>query len=252
MKKLNSHAGKHFKALNDSLMSYHQVDDPEVLHSIRLELKKVKSIINLLQYGLPDFRGHKYYIPFRNIFRRAGEIRQSEVIYKLLLQNQIGRITDSQIPNADQEERLISAFKKDVPTFITTVTTQRSKLKEYIKNLTGKTARKYLTKRRRQVKRLLFPVFEPASLHKTRKITKEIIFLRWVDKRKSSVAFFKKIEDKIGQWHDKQILLKILNSAQYLDQSAILIASCREDLVNLKMAIQTHYGKRKLSYKRKQ
>jgi hypothetical protein len=36
--------------------------------------------------------------------------------------------------------------------------------------------------------------------------------------------------------------LKILNSAQYKDQSAILIAICEEDLVNLKMAIQAHYG----------
>ncbi|MCA4895869.1 MAG: CHAD domain-containing protein [Cytophagales bacterium] len=246
MKKLSSYANKRFKALIDSLHSYHQIDEPEVLHSLRVELKKIKSILNLLQYGLPNFRGHKHYIPFRTIFRRAGEIRQPEVIYKLLLQNQIEGITDSQIPNADQEERLLSAFKNDVPMFIATVTAKRSKLKEYIKNLTEKKAGKYLTKRRRQVKRLLFPVFEPDALHKTRKIIKEIIFLDWVDKDKPSVTFLKKIENRIGQWHDKQVLLKILNSTQYKDQSAILIASCQEDLVNLKMAIQAHYGKGKI------
>ena len=242
MKKLSSYASKHFKGLTNSLQSYHQIDDPEVLHSIRVELKKIKSILNLMQFGLPNLKGHKRYIPFRTIFRRAGEIRQPEVIYKLLLQHQIRGITDSQIPNADQEERLISAFKKDVPMFIAIVTAKRSKLKEYLENLTEKKARKYLAKRRQQVKRLLFPIFEPEALHKTRKIIKEIIFLDWVDKDKPSVTFFKKIESRIGQWHDKQVLLKILNSAQYKDQSAILIASCQADLVNLKVAIQAHYG----------
>ncbi len=196
MKKLQSYAIKRFKSLTDSLKSYQQVEDPEVLHLIRLESKKIKSMLNLLKYGLSKFKAHKHYIPFRTIFRRAGEIRQPEVIYKLLLQYQIDGITDSQIPKTGQVEGLKLKFRGDVPQFKALVSAQKKRLKKYIKALSKKKTRKYIIKRRLELKGLLFPHFHSASLHKTRKIIKEVIFLQWMDNK--SVPFFKKTEKIIG------------------------------------------------------
>ena len=244
MKELKTYATKRFKGLTDSLDSYHHVEDPEVLHLIRLESKKFKSIINLLQYGVKSFKGHKHYIPFRTIFRRAGEIRQPEVIYKLLLQYQIGGVADSQIPKTDQVERLTLIFRDDVPKFKALVRTQRKRLKKYLEALSKKKARNYVTKRRLELKALLFPDFQSASLHKTRKIIKEVIFLKWIDKK--SITFFKKIEKVIGKWHDKQVVLEILNSDTYKSQASVLIAACQEDLTILERTIHSFYGKGKV------
>ena len=243
MKDLKTYATKRFKGLTDNLISYQQVEDPEVLHLIRLESKKIKSILNLLQYGIKSFKGHKHYIPFRTIFRRAGEIRQPEVIYKLLLQYQLEGITDSQIPKTDQVERLTLIFRDDVPKFKSLVSTQRKRLKKYNEVLSKKKARKYITKRRLELKALLFPDFQSASLHKTRKIIKEVIFLKWIDKK--SITFYKKIEKIIGLWHDKQVVLGMLNNDKYKNQVSILIASCQEDLTILARTIHSFYGKAK-------
>lgn len=246
MKQLKSYAEKRFHKLADSLESYRQVEDPEVLHLIRLELKKIKSILNLLQYGVRNFNGHKHYVPFRTIFRRAGEIRQPEVIYKLLLQYQVEGITDSQIPNTQQVERLTKEFRTEVPAFLEMVSTEKKKLTKHIRKLSKKEAKKYLIKKRKELSRLLFPHFKTATLHKTRKNIKEIIFLQWADTSRKTIAFFKKIEKVIGQWHDKQVLLPILRKGNHEDQASLLKAECKKELLSLQKTIRSFYGKGKV------
>lgn len=244
MKELKTYSTRRFRSLADNLKSYQKVEDPKVLHLIRLESKKIKSILNLLQFGIKSFKGHKHYIPFRTIFRRAGEIRQPEIIYKLLLQYQLRGVTDSRIPNTDQVECLTLLFRDDVPKFRVLVRTQRKRLNKYIEALSKKMARKYMTKRRVELKALLFPDFQLASLHKTRKIIKEVIFLKWIDKK--SITFFKKTEKVIGQWHDKQVVLGMLNGDAYKSQASVLIAACQEDLTILERTIHSFYGKGKV------
>ena len=56
---------------------------------------------------------------------------------------------------------------------------------------------------------------------------------------KKSVAFFKNIEKIIGQWHNKQVVLGILNSDTYKNQASILMTSCKDDLLNLERTIHS-------------
>ena len=131
MKQLKDYSKKRFKILKDSLESYRHILDPEKLHQIRVEIKKIKVIINLINSCAHKFKGHRHFVPFRTIFRRAGEIRQPEIFYRLLLLYQIGGVSDAKIPKSKKIDVLSQAFQKDVPQFIESVSIQKKKLKMY-------------------------------------------------------------------------------------------------------------------------
>jgi CHAD domain-containing protein len=243
VKQLKVYANKQFKALKDDLESYHHLQDSEVLHKIRVEIKKIKVVLNLINYGVKKFKGHQRFIPFRTIFRRAGAIRQPEVLYKLLLLYQIGGVADEQIPKSKKLDKLSKAFQKEVPLFIESIKAQKKKIKKYFDQLAKDDTHNYVKKKKRELERLLFPTFNKAGLHKARKICKEVVYLHWVDNQPKPDPFFNEVENIIGQWHDKQVLLPIVKKNKAVDEVSKLTTASQEDLINLKKLVSHYYDK---------
>jgi CHAD domain-containing protein len=243
VKQLKVYANKQFKALKEDLESYHHLQDPEVLHKIRVEIKKIKVVLNLINYCVKKFKGHRHFIPFRTIFRKAGAIRQPEVLYKLLMLYQIGGVTDEQIPRSKKLDKLSAAFQKEVPLFIGSVKTQKKKIKKHFDQVAKDNAHRYVKRKKQELEQLLFPTFNKAGLHKARKICKEVVYLHWIDNQPKPDPFFNEVENIIGQWHDKQILLPIVKKNKAVDEVSKLTTASQEDLINLKKLISHYYDK---------
>lgn len=243
MKQLKVYANKQFKNLQADLESYRHLQDPEVLHKIRIEIKKIKGVLNLINYGVKKFKGHQHFIPLRTIFRKAGDIRQPEVFYKLLLQYQVDGVNDGQIPKSKKLDTLSAAFQKEVPLFIESVKEQKKKIKKYFDQVAKDDAHNYLKRKKRELERLLFPTFNKAGLHKARKICKEVVYLHWIDNQHKPDPFFNELENSIGQWHDKQVLLPIVKRNKAVDDASKLTTASQENLINLKKLISHYYSK---------
>jgi CHAD domain-containing protein len=241
VKKLKQYARQRFKKLTDSLTSYGHVQDPAEIHNIRVEIKKIKALINMVNFCVRNFKSHQQFVPLRTIFRRAGEIRQPEVVYQLLLLYQIGGILDAQIPKSVKTDKLSAAFQKEVPQFLASVKLQSKKIKVFYKKVSKAEARKYLKNQKLELKKSLFPTFDKVMLHKSRKIIKEIIYLYWVEKNQKLPRFYKEAETIIGQWHDKQVLLPVLRKSKATDEIATLTAACKDDIIKLKKRIAAYY-----------
>jgi CHAD domain-containing protein len=242
VKQLELFAKKQFKKLIDDLESYHHLQDPEVLHQIRVEIKKIKTLLNLINYCVKKFKGHQHFIPFRTIFRRAGEIRQPLVFYKLLLMYQIEGVRDAQVPKSKKLDKLSIAFKKDVPLFIESVKRKRKELSKFILQVKKIDSNKYLKKRKRELERFLFPTLNKPALHKARKVCKEIVYLQGLNKKPVD-SFYSDVEKRIGQWHDKQLLLPILKKNKKLMDIKKLAASSLDDLIALKKLVALRHEK---------
>jgi hypothetical protein len=240
VKQLKSYSKKRFKNLKQDLKSYGRLQDPDVLHRIRVEIKKIKVLINLIDFSVKKFKGHQHFVPLRTIFRKAGEIRQPEVLYKLLLLYQIENVTDTQIPKSKVMDRLSAAFQKKASASIETVNEQEKKIKKQYNKVSKTEAEKYLKKRKRELEHLLYHHFNKKELHKARKICKEIVYLHWIDNSKEPDPFYTEVEDRIGQWLDKQVLLPILKKKKAVGEVTKLMAASEEDMINLQELV-THY-----------
>jgi CHAD domain-containing protein len=240
VKQLKSYSKKRFKNLKQDLKSYGRLQDPEVLHRIRVEIKKIKVLINLIDFSVKKFKGHQHFVPLRTIFRKAGEIRQPEVLYKLLLLYQIGNVPDAHIPKSEIMDKLSKVFQKKTSTYVEVVNEQEKKIKKQYGKVSKTEAKEYLKKRKRELEHLLYRDFNKKELHKVRKTCKEIVYLHWIDNSKEPDLFYTEVEDRIGQWHDKQVLIPILKKKKVVDEVTKLMASSKEDMMNLKELV-THY-----------
>lgn len=240
MNSLKKYLDKRFEKLKHLLKGYHHLHDRDTLHHLRIEIKKIKTIINLIHFSHPKFKRHANFIPFRSISRKAGEIRESEVLYQLLLTYEIDGVVDEYIPKSIEADQLSIDFQKKVPEFVDIVRKRKNKLLKNYKEVSTDSYHEYVKKCKRQLKPLLFPNLQRTKLHAARKLIKEILHLRELGGRAKKDMFLRNAENLIGQWHDKQVLLLLLNKIKRTEKANQLRAKSRQDLLELKK-VTTHY-----------
>ncbi len=214
-------AHSQFRSLTEHLENYRDKKETELLHKIRVDIKKIKALLLATNACVKGFRAHKNFIPFRTIFRRAGEIREPEILTRLLLEYGIPGVHD---PKIDQgNEKLITSFCNDVPLFIGIVNEQWHTLKPVFNELSKKRIVHYLRKTRKKIKSKLYPKAEMNLIHKVRKSIKGFIYLS-EDRQpnKKLVHFYAKEAVAIGELHDRQILLNLMAKENGTSDKALI------------------------------
>jgi len=209
---LKNYATVQFQLLKRHLRRYGKSPDTETLHKIRVEIKKIKAILTLINTGVKRFNAHKNYVPLRNIFRKAGKIREPELIYGLLLRYEIGGIPDSMIPQSIHEASLSKEFQESIPSFINIIEAHEKKIEKNIHKIRQKDIEKFIKKQKEEFNLHLQSKWNRGTLHKARKVAKVIIYLSALTKKtkKDLDPFYDKIQAAIGLWHDKQLLMPIM------------------------------------------
>jgi len=240
---LRSFTEKRLARLKELLLHFTISDDQEILHQIRVEIKKIKALLRLLHYARRKFDYHHAFLPFRDIFRACGAIRDPYVMYKLMAE-----ITEEpHHTNIGNDQRIID-FRKQIPAYILAIEIQEQKLPQIAGRVSGHTYRKYLRKKRRELRRRLFPKFKRSQLHDIRKLMKEIWYLSAITKIKKPVLrFYRKAAGLIGDWHDKQILIQRIASSgiQRPELIAMLRRIGEDDLKQLKPVVRKFYRARR-------
>jgi len=239
MKGFSAYAKKRIKILSDYLTKFAKNPGYELLHKIRLEIKKIKAILNITEFCVKGFNVHKRYVPYRNIFRRAGEIRQADIVTDLL---QLYKIKAPQI-NRGKPDKLISSFQKELPMFISSIEKKQGKLIESFDKVNQSRFRKYLDLKKDKLRKHLYPRLNLTALHKARKTIKEILYLSPVTKKSRAELdpFYNKLQVLIGQWHDKQIVVMMLDTTKYPVQRKVLSNECRKDIKKIKLLVDQFY-----------
>lgn len=211
MRVLSHYTKKRLDRLEELLETMKVSGDLEILHEIRLEVKKVKVILELLHFANPDLNTHKIFIPLRTLFRKAGEVRAAVVMGALLKEyNFHQELKPIEIPSSNS----IHNLKKEIPTYIKSVKKTKRKIDKYIHDINSSILKKFIKKQKRQLKKMIWPELNLLTLHKARKLTKEILYLSSAQKQKTKkgLAFYSECEEIIGQWHDKQQIIQYLKN----------------------------------------
>ena len=208
VKRFEKFAHRQFKSLISHLKKYRDHKKSETLHKIRVDIKKIKAILGVVNASEKRFKAHKNFIPLRSISRKAAEIRDREIHAQLLLKNKMDDIG----PGHANGEALITLFESNIPSFIKTTKRKRNKLEPDVKQVKKNDLRRYLHKRRKEIKSQLFPRPKLQYIHKTRKVVKEVVYLSEANGKLPSkeIKFYDKMQDMIGTLHDKQVLLQLL------------------------------------------
>ena len=246
MKRLEDYTKSEINSLISHLRDYGRHGKSDALHKIRVDIKKLKAILAALNGSMKGFKAHKNFIPLRNIFRKAGNIREPHVLARMLRKYKVDETVDEL--TSGNVERSATSFKSDVPRYINVVKNRTKKLPAFSKHVRHDDFSSYLIDKKKEVKSQLYPRPKMAIIHKVRKGIKELMYLSELedDRKRSEIKFYDNIQDVIGRYHDKQVLLDLLknkNGETHRAQLSSIKSECLSDKREIFRLASDHYRK---------
>lgn len=224
----------HFSATDSS--------NPEVIHALRVNLKRIDALISLL-----DFSGLKLaprnFKTIRSFFTVAGKLRSIQVEFDM-----VSNYFQNGTPNMDYLHQLhekkkarlakYSAFLNKGPSEKLHATLRI--LRKKIRSLTRRNIIDYLTREQKILsKRLMHSIFREEELHLIRKDLKRFYLnMRMAKYNNDDLA---KLLDLLGTWHDHQIafdhIVKSLHTGKLTESEKAPAVSIKYKLINEKEAL---------------
>lgn len=189
---------------------------PETFHKLRVEIKKLKALFELLNYCGEEFRQKNIFTPFKLIFRQAGKIRELQVedlmLKKYISINSITGYRNSLKEQLSQEKR--NYFSLLNTTFFTKLKKEYRKAFSYLKQVDKKKVNRYLNDRKNKIEKLLSKnKLKKEDVHELRKQLKTYNYnLKIKDPEKQIKSAQKKdaLPELLGMWHDCEVTISHL------------------------------------------
>ena len=234
MEKLLGYSRSRFKSLTKLLEKSKEGLNPQSIHRIRLELKKIKSVYCLLDFCVRRFNYSREYKPLRKMFRKAGDIRDYDVLHQLYVRYKIRNYSKNISEKTNKKNKRMAAFSQNAEGYIMDAEKQERRIKKYFKEFSSRDLEDYFLRIENKLSAKLFPQFREDDLHGLRKHCKEIIYLSEAGKDKKQlvrIKLYDKLQDIIGQWHDKRVLIDSLLKSKD-DSYKKVIIKLKTDCIN--------------------
>lgn len=221
MSEIREYANKQIGSALYLLEQYTTAPNEEVLHQLRVSLKKVKAVLDYLRTLHPKKIG-SLRKKLQLVFHAVGSVREAQLRLKWLKEKRVNYLIKYAAldQKMKEEEELLFTQAKDHCKNLRTV---RDKLDKYLKDVEGAFLLKYTVGLKEELAHQILSI-EKKDWHELRKLIKQLLYaLHWVTESHElkllSVAEYKKLDllqEKIGVWHDAIDLLQWLTDEQFI------------------------------------
>ena len=213
-RKLISYFNKRRSSIYKNSRALQAKMESERLHDLRLDLKKLKALNDLL-ISTGRVRGLTYSRPLKNFFKHIGRLRTAEINLNMfrefqyshagiekdlhyLMQNEYEILCDSR-------EELTNELRK-----------LKRKLRHSIDEVKNREAAAYCNNTLQELNRFYTTSPDTDQLHQSRKKIKNLIYIRKLLSQEMSKSMYMndeylgKLQEDIGRWHDITIAMQLL------------------------------------------
>jgi CHAD domain-containing protein len=204
----------------EALHKFQKTKDPEKLHRLRVEVKKMKALLLVSAGSLNDDLLPETFEPVRKVFKKAGKIR-SAVLHLELLKEE--KINDKKLEKALRKsaEKDGKKFRKNSKDNFQAFSTQNALLKHHFTAVSGKHLQQLYEKELHSLGKLSHKRTGDPGLHECRKKIKYLLYIAeildgpWVKSTKLNKFYLKKLEESLGEWHDVVDLVDLMKKEKY-------------------------------------
>lgn len=217
---------KEWDEMNLYLKSFLETGDQEALHKFRVQIKKLKAMLSLIE-GSSDRRGLlKNFKPVRKIFKYAGNIREAYV--NIQLSSSYG-IKNDDFESGQQKiiEDGTTEFRNRSKKIIKNINNAHKELKKQLPAINNKSIAAYY-KQQLELIAVNFTVSGfTEDMHTNRKLMKILVYNhKLADKALNgtldfNAVYLDKLQDAIGKWHDNMVAAQLFSSPQLNDKSIV-------------------------------
>lgn len=190
----------------------------EVIHELRVEIKKINALHDLLTTVNKNAPVKKYFKPFNRLFKKAGKLRSIQVEFNLI-NSHFSENTNSNYLHELHEikhERRIEFEEFIGDNLLNELNSAKKKIVPHLRKIRKRNIVRYFNGREREIIDLLKKkIFREQNLHLIRKDFKRFYLnVKNITPYKIDTGWAK-ILDLMGEWHDRQIAFDQLIKAIY-------------------------------------
>ena len=203
---------KHLKSIGKSMLrhlqAYYDTLDAEELRRFRVQVKKLKALLAMVQHESTAINGSKNLKLIRSVYQHAGQIRSGHLHLALLEKYTLATPAFMQL--------LENTVKRETDEFNTCHKDYLKLLRKQFKSLNGVLqevkGRVVLVRYKKQLKHLdhffVKAYWTPEKLHKSRKKIKNLMYLYGIlpksltRKLCLNIDYLDQLQEILGAWHD--------------------------------------------------
>ena len=259
MKALRTYFNKRKSVINLTLEKSPKSYIPETFHSLRVEIKKINALFDLLSYCSKKFKRKKNYTSFKLIFKQVGKIRELQIEESLLAEQPNSHLLQAYRNHLKKLEtkELRRFFAIVNKSFIKKLKKRYNKIIHSVTKASGKKVNQYIDKKRRAITKLMCKTkFKKMQMHTFRKRLKTYLYNEKIlicESQNQTLQDKNILSDLLGEWHDYEVIIDHLKKAiksndtipsqtKQLQVTKALLTSKREllfDKINATLPYQT-------------
>jgi CHAD domain-containing protein len=189
---------------------------PETFHTLRVEIKKMNALFDLLNYCSKKFKHKKIYKPFRLIFKQAGKIRELQIEEYLLAEQPNSHLLQAYRNRLQKLEtkELLRFFSIVNKSFVRKLKKKYRKIIPMLAKTSKKKMNRYMDEKRRAIKKLMCKTnFKKTQMHTFRKRLKTYQYNEKIlncGSQNQSLPDKNILSDLLGKWHDYEVIINHL------------------------------------------
>ncbi|PKL84772.1 MAG: hypothetical protein CVV22_11340 [Ignavibacteriae bacterium HGW-Ignavibacteriae-1] len=214
------------------LRSYHlfnEFENPQDLHKMRLEMKKISSFVLFLTLINKNSKWNKQLKAFRPVFKKAGLVRMAQLNLNLAEKYQLADLEIIEMQNAVLDNHLME-FRMKYYDNTEKLSRSLKKISREISRIKEKDIKSFYKYQVNVLAELLNSSEIERHLHECRKRIKNLIYTyrfmpsKLKDKVYLNDEYLDEIQEQIGEWHDldETILLFEKNDTKFATDLALL------------------------------
>jgi CHAD domain-containing protein len=185
----------------------------ETFHELRVEIKKLKALFELITFCSKKFKSRKTFKPFRTIFKEAGKIRELQ-LQQTILEKQPSFHLLKKYPNRLKKQEIKKTknfFSLANKRLIKKLKGKYRKIIYLIIKIRKKKVNRYRNKTRKEIKKLISKnIFKKNKMHNFRIRLKmyqynEKVFP--VAQSSKLISTQTELSDMLGEWHDYEVAI---------------------------------------------
>jgi len=199
--------------LKTHLEAFAKNGSSDMLHSLRVELKKVKAVGRFLKPHFSKKQQQEVLKPLKQYFRKAGEVRESELLAQYLLDNNMEDIY-ADLKTKKTLKKRETALQKDTVKLLKDIDkTERAFLEETVID-NKKLIHQYIDSVEKKLDHELKRIPPRNEWHEIRKLAKRAVYgNEWMENTidPGKLEYYEKLQTTIGDWHDNEISQLLIN-----------------------------------------
>ena len=212
MKALEKHIKNQKKALNLILKKANGSYTVKTFHELRVEIKRLKALFELIAFCSKKFKSKKTFKPFKTIFKEAGEIREIQ-LEQSILEEQPNFYLLKEYPNRlkkQEKKKRKNFFSIANKRLIKKLKEKYHKITNLIPKISKKKVNRYKSTLRKEVKKIIRKnIFKKNQIHEFRKRLKVYQYNEKIgnpNEHNKLIPEKNVLSDMLGEWHDYEVL----------------------------------------------